>query len=120
MYEDKDSIDPQEIIGFLNFEIYKRDRIITNYDSLIDTLRGNLNSKNSEKDKTIADLKNRLADMQQEGIMMLQRKAYLRMFLQERCNIKLEELDEFITEKKVDARKKKNEQSKQRRNDKKS
>lgn len=112
MYEDKNSIDPQEIIGFLNFEIYKRDRIIMNYDTLIDSLRTKLQSKNSTKDKTIHDLKNRLADMQQEGVMMLQRKAYLKMFLQERCNTKLEELDEFITEKKFDARKKKNEQRK--------
>ena len=88
-------------------EMYKRERIISNYDLLITNLNEQLTKKNSEKDKIIHQISKELDIYKREEVNMMQRKAFMKMFLKERFDASIEDLDEFVTEKKFDNRKKK-------------
>jgi hypothetical protein len=98
--------DPKQIIEYLNMEIYKRERIIQNYDLLIQQLNQEVANNDTKKDKVIAKLQKDLSNYIAEEQGMMARRAFLKMFLKEKYNASIEDLDEFVTEKRFENRNK--------------
>lgn len=97
----------------LQYEIYRRENIIQNYELLIKKLNEDIEEKISQKDKIIKEQSKLLSSYRLEENNMLERRAALELFLKQKYKASIEDLDEFITEKKYDDRIK-NEQRKRK------
>lgn len=95
----------EDYIKALNHELFKRDRIIYNYDTMIQMLR----EESQTKDKTIANLRVALSLYKIEDEQIQRRHAFVKSFMKDKYNIDMSvaDLDEFITEKKYVAASKK-------------
>ena len=105
--------DEKQFIQMLQYEIYRRENVIQNYELLIQKLKEEVEEKVSEKDKIIKEQSKLLNSYRLEENNMLERRAALELFLKQKYKASLEDLDEFITEKKYDDRIK-NEQRKRK------
>mgnify|MGYP000912745075 CR=1 FL=1 len=105
--------DEKQFIQMLQYEIYRRENIIQNYELLIKKLNEDIEEKISQKDKIIKEQSKILSSYRLEENNMLERRAALELFLKQKYKASIEDLDEFITEKKYDDRIK-NEQRKRK------
>lgn len=105
--------DEKQYIQMLQYEIYRRENIIQNYELLIKKLNEDIEEKISQKDKIIKEQSKLLSSYRLEENNMLERRAALELFLKQKYKASIEDLDEFITEKKYDDRIK-NEQRKRK------
>jgi hypothetical protein len=96
--------DDEDFIEMLNEELFKKDRIIYNYDMLIHSLNKELSAKSG----MVRELQKESVRIKIEEDSMLRRRAFIKIFLKEKYNIdmEVEDFDEFITEKKFEEAKK--------------